>query len=55
MQFIPADRGWRVDEKNAVIYLVIMFMHIIMAIKMSKMAHFLYFILMTAKNELQFR
>ena len=48
------DRTQRVDEKNGVICLVIMFAPGVMVIKMSKMAHFLYFPLMPAKNQSQF-
>ena len=44
------DRVQRVDEKNVIICLVIMFTYGVMVIKMSKMAHFLYFLLMIAKN-----
>ena len=40
---IPADRAQKLDGKNRVIYLFIMFTFIAMIIKMSKMAHFLYF------------
>ena len=40
---MSADRAQRADEKNGVIYLVIMFTPRVMVIKMSKMAHFLYF------------
>ena len=47
---IQADRAQRVDGKNGVICLVIMFAPGVMIIKMSKMAHFLYFLLMPAKN-----
>ena len=47
------NRAQRVDEKNGVIFLVIMFTPGV--IEMSKMAHFLYFLLTTAKNYLQFR
>ena len=47
---IPTDRTQRIDEKNGVIYLVIMFTLWVMVIKMLKMAHFLYFLLVTAKN-----
>ena len=36
-------RARRVDEKNGIIFLVIMFTPGVMVIKMSKMAHFLYF------------
>ena len=39
---IPTDRVQREDEKNGVIFLVIMF------------THFLYFLLMPAKNQSQF-
>ena len=41
---IPTDRGYRVNEKNGIICLVIMFAPRCMVIKMSKMAHFLYFL-----------
>ena len=40
------DRAQRVDEKNGVICLV-MFTPRVIVIKMSKMAHFLYFLLIT--------
>ena len=46
---ISTDRTQRVGKKNGVICLVIMLTPRVMAIKMSKMAHFLYFLLMTAK------
>ena len=42
------DRAQIVDEKNGVICLV-MFVPGVMVIKMSKLAHFLYFLLMPAK------
>ena len=48
------DRAQRVDEKNEVICLVIVFTLGVMVIKMSKMVHFLYFLLMPAKNQSQF-
>ena len=48
------DKTQKVDEKNGVIYLGIMFTPTVMVIKMSKMAHFLYFQLMTAKKLWQF-
>ena len=53
---IPMDRAQSqtADEKNGVIYLVIMFTPQVMAIKMSKMAGFLYFLLIPAKNPSQF-
>ena len=51
---IPTDRAQRVDGKNGVICLVIMFTPQVMVIKMSKMAHFLYFLLMPSKNNSQF-
>ena len=47
---IPTDRTQRLEEKNGFICLVIMFALGIMVIKMSKMAHFLYFLLITAKK-----
>ena len=40
----------RVDEENVVICLVIIFTFGVLVIKMSKMAQFLYFLLMTAKK-----
>ena len=48
------DRAQRVDEKNGVICLVIMFTTGVMTIKMSKMVHFLYFLLMLVKTQSQF-
>ena len=48
---IATDRAKKVDGKNRVICLVIMFTSWGMVIKMSKMAHFLYFLMMPAKNE----
>ena len=44
------DRAQRVDEKNGVIYLVIMSSSRVMVIKMSKMAQFLSFLLTTSKQ-----
>ena len=44
------DRAQRVDQKKGVIRLV-MFTPRVMAIKMSKMAGFMYFLLDTAKNQ----
>ena len=46
------DRAERVDEKNGVICLVIC--SGVMVIKISKMTHFLHFLLMPAKNQSQF-
>ena len=51
---IPKDRSQRVDKKNGVVSLVIMFAPRVMVIKMSKMAHFLHFLLMPATNQTQF-
>ena len=48
------DRAQRVVEKNGIIDLVVTFTPEVMVTKMSKMAHFLYFLLMTAKNQSQF-
>ena len=44
------DRAQSVDEKIRVICLVIMFTPRVEVIKTSQAAHFLYFLLMTAKN-----
>ena len=49
---IPMDRAQRVDERNGVICLVVSYYW--SNIKMLKMAHFLYFLLMTAENQSQF-
>ena len=51
---MPTDRAQRVDVKNGVTSLFKMFTSRVMVIKMSKMAHFLYFLLMTGKNQSQF-
>ena len=51
---LPADRAQRVDEKNGIICLVIMLASGVIVIIMSKMAHFLYFLLMPANNQSQF-
>ena len=48
------DRPQRVVDENGIICLVIMFTPRIMVIKMLEMAHFLYILLMTAKNQSQF-
>ena len=47
---ILTDRAQTVDEKNKFICLVIVFTPKVTVIKMSEMVHFLYFLLMTAKN-----
>ena len=47
-------RAQRVDEENGVICPVIMFTPKVVIIKMSKMALFLHFLLMAAKNQSQF-
>ena len=47
---ITTDRAQIGDEKNGVICLVIMFTSNVIVIKISKMADFLYFLLMAAKN-----
>ena len=52
---IYVKRIEKVDEKNGVICLVIMFTSGDMVIKMSKMTQLLYFVLMTARNTSQFR
>ena len=46
---IPTYRAQRVDEKNDVICLV-MFTSKVMVIRMSKMAHLMYFLLNTEKK-----
>ena len=51
---IPTDRAQRLDEKNGIICLVMMFALGVMVIKMSKMAHLLYFLLMPADNQSRF-
>ena len=43
------NRAQRADEKNVVIYLFIMFTPRGMVIKIKKMVHILYFLLMKAK------
>ena len=48
---IPTDRVKKLGETYGVICLFIMFTPRVMLIKMSKMAHFLHFLLMTAKNQ----
>ena len=50
---IPRDKTQKADKKNGIICLVIVFAHESMAIKLSEVAHFLYFLLMTAKNKSQ--
>ena len=50
----PTNRARRADEKNWVIFLVIMFTPGGIVLKMSEMVHFLY-LLTTAKNYSQFR
>ena len=47
---IPTDRAQRVNEISGVIYLVIMFTCSIVVITMPKKAHFLYYLLITAKH-----
>ena len=51
---VPMYRAQRVDEENGVICPVIMFTHKVIIIEMSKMALFLHFHLMAAKNQSQF-
>ena len=48
------DRAQRFDEKNGIICLVIMLTPEVIVIKMSKMAHIFYFLLITTKNLSQF-
>ena len=44
------DRAERTDEKNGVIFLVVMFIPRLTIIKISQMVHFLYFLLIAAKK-----
>ena len=46
---MPTDSALRVNERNGVIFLVITFGPRVLVIKMSKMADFLYILLMKAK------
>ena len=48
------DGTQRVDEKIGIICVVITFTPRVMVIKMSEMAQFLYFLLVTAKKQSQF-
>ena len=50
----PTDRAQKVDEKNGAIFQVIMLTQRVIVIKMSKMAYFLYFLLITTQNQSQF-
>ena len=52
-QNIATDRAVRVDEKNRLISLVMFALRVI-TIKMSKMSHFMYFLLDIAKYQSQF-
>ena len=47
---ITTDGASRVDEKNGVICLIIMFTLGLIVIKMSRMTHLLYFLLVTARK-----
>ena len=49
---IPTDRAHRFDEKNWVVCLVIMLTPRFIVIKTSKIAHFLYSLLLAAKHYL---
>ena len=51
---ISTDRNKKANAKNEVICLVFMVTPRVIVIKMWKIAHFLYFLLMTAKNQSQF-
>ena len=52
---IPTDRAQRIDEKNGVICLVIMYTPGVMVIKMQSISNFSYFLLIPVKNKSQFR
>ena len=47
---IPTDRAQKVDKENGVICLVTRFTPGVVVIKMAKIAHFFYFLMMTAKS-----
>ena len=47
---LPTDRAQKLVEKNWAIYLIIMFTPTVMTIRMSKVAHFLYLLLMAAES-----
>ena len=51
---MPTDKAQRENEKIGIIYLGIIFTPELTVIKMSKMAHILYLLLITAKNQSQF-
>ena len=51
---VPTNRDQQANAKNGVICLDIMFNPEVMVIIMPKLANFLYFLLITAKNESQF-
>ena len=51
---IPTERAQRLDEKNVALCLVVMFTPRVMVVKMSKLAYFLFFLLMAANNYSQF-
>ena len=51
---IPTVRVQRVNERNVANGLAVMFTSGVMVIKMSKMARFLYFLLMPEKNQSHF-
>ena len=51
---MPGNTAQKVDEKNGIICLVVIFTPSIMVIKMSKISHFLHFLLITAKHQSQF-
>ena len=52
--FIDQSKTQGADEENGVIFLVIMFTPRVIVIKMSRMAHFLYYTLLATKNISQF-
>ena len=51
---IAMNRTQKADENNGVVSLAIMFVSRVTVIKVSKIAHFLYFLLMAAKHYSQF-
>ena len=52
MKYTNEGEARRADEKNGVIFPVIMFTPRVIVTKISKMAHFLYFLQIAAKKDL---
>ena len=52
---MPMDRALKIDEKNGVHCLVIMFTSIVLIFKLSEITDFLYFMVITVKSLSQFK